>query len=954
MAARVLLRCMLCVGQVISRPVFSSPPGNFIVLDTEPLVPYHRECLEGTTATALPPPLVKEDGKPKSHSALKGPKKATDSCFHCKRPFKNEEEGITALDKDWHEACFVCSTCHKEIPIPPGNFIVLEGAETFPYHRECVGTNTGPLPPPVVQENGKPLAKAAQKAKKTAEDKCFKCRVPFQNEDEGVTAIERDWHEECFTCTHCSKSIPIPPGNFVVREGAELFPYHRDCMAAELPAVALPPPAVNTLAKAAIKAKKNEDDVCWRCKKRFKNEEDGVTALGLDWHEECLRCHSCNKVIPLPPGDLIVLDVSPTSPYHRECVQIHVDALPPVVPMVNPAMGLQTKSATKSKMDPEDRCYRCHKPFANADDGVTALEHDYHEECFVCERCGKTCMGDFVVTTAFPEKPYHPGCVDPVPLSEQVECKGCGKIIDGARVAALGGKWHPSCFKCSYCSKELASDGDFVTTDDGQPFHEQCLDALEAEEERKRLEAIPPCAGCGKPLEPPVVSAFGQKWHHDCLRCAHCKNTFSTEVGFVESDGKPYHDHCLDEVEAAARAAEEARLLETAPKCGVCGKGVIGPHIEALNGAWHGTCLTCGECKKTFRDSAAVKEHEGVGYHDECLQFKLREEQHRKEEELRKQVEEERRKSVESNKSLPGSRRGSVEVAICPGCGKPAMGKRLNALNHKWHPQCFTCAWCNKQVTPEEGYVENEGKPYHEKCLDEFEEAEKVKKSAQSVSRSGTPDAPLCGGCGKPAVGKRANALGKKWHPECFVCYHCHKPFTDGFVDHKDLPYHDSCLDEVEESEKAQRRGSANPASGNVVICAGCGKPAQGKRLTALDKKWHPECLVCQSCFGAFTDDEGFVGHEGKPYHERCLDELEAEEQRRKQQQQRRKSSVAPPCAGCGKPTTGKRISAMEKKWHPECFVCQKCFKPFDEDGFVEENEMPYHERCLDDPSSPR
>ena len=54
-----------------------------------------------------------------------------------------------------------------------------------------------------------------------------------------------------------------------------------------------------------------------------------------------------------------------------------------------------------------------------------------------------------------------------------------------------------------------------------------------------------------------------------------------------------------------------------------------------------------------------------------------------------------------------------------------------------------------------------------------------------------TQFAPKCASCDAPLNGPSLKALGKEWHPDCFVCTHCHKPFPDDApcLAHENKPY---------------------------------------------------------------------------------------------------------------------------------------------------------------------
>lgn len=51
----------------------------------------------------------------------------------------------------------------------------------------------------------------------------------------------------------------------------------------------------------------------------------------------------------------------------------------------------------------------------------------------------------------------------------------------------------------------------------------------------------------------------------------------------------------------------------------------------------------------------------------------------------------------------------------CANCRQPISGKGINALEQRWHTECFVCAHCR---LPFQGsYVPYQGKPY---CIDDF------------------------------------------------------------------------------------------------------------------------------------------------------------------------------------------------------------------------------------------
>lgn len=74
-----------------------------------------------------------------------------------------------------------------------------------------------------------------------------------------------------------------------------------------------------------------------------------------------------------------------------------------------------------------------------------------------------------------------------------------------------------------------------------------------------------------------------------------------------------------------------------------------------------------------------------------------------------------------------------------------------------------------------------------------------------------------------------------------------------------------------------------------------------------------------------------FFDHEGLPY---CETHYHA-----------KRGSL---CAGCSKPITGRCITAMFRKFHPEHFVCAFCLKQLNKGTFKEQNDKPYCHGCFD------
>ena len=102
--------------------------------------------------------------------------------------------------------------------------------------------------------------------------------------------------------------------------------------------------------------------------------------------------------------------------------------------------------------------------------------------------------------------------------------------------------------------------------------------------------------------------------------------------------------------------------------------------------------------------------------------------------------------------------------------------------------------------------------------------------------------------------------------------------------------------------------------------CAGCNKSISENYISALNQQWCPNCFVCAECKEPFVGGN-FFEHNGLPYCETHYHAM--------------RGSL---CAGCHKPISGRCITAMFRKFHPEHFLCSFCLKQV---GWLIKNQVP-------------
>nr|XP_012231000.1 PREDICTED: paxillin isoform X5 [Linepithema humile] len=286
--------------------------------------------------------------------------------------------------------------------------------------------------------------------------------------------------------------------------------------------------------------------------------------------------------------------------------------------------------------------------------------------------------------------------------------------------------------------------------------------------------------------------------------------------------------------------------------------------------------------------------------------------------------------SMLGNLQADMSRQGvnTTQKGCCNACEKPIVGQVITALGKTWHPEHFTCTHCNQELGTR-NFFEREGHPY---CETDYHNL----------------FSPRCAYCNGPILDKCVTALEKTWHTEHFFCAQCGKQFgEEGFHERDGKPY---CREDYFDMFAPK--------------CGGCNRAIMENYISALNSQWHPDCFVCRDCKKPVSG-KSFYAMEGQPVCPKCVgvDDDEEEEEQEAQKFQggsffdheglpycethyhAKRGSL---CAGCHKPITGRCITAMFRKFHPEHFVCAFCLKQLNKGTFKEQNDKPYCHGCFD------
>ncbi|CAL8367299.1 unnamed protein product [Gadus morhua 'NCC'] len=238
-------------------------------------------------------------------------------------------------------------------------------------------------------------------------------------------------------------------------------------------------------------------------------------------------------------------------------------------------------------------------------------------------------------------------------------------------------------------------------------------------------------------------------------------------------------------------------------------------------------------------------------------------------------------------------------LITCYKCQEPCKGEVLRVQSKHFHLKCFTCKVCGCDLA-QGGFFMKNGDYL---CTLDYQRMHGTR----------------CNGCGDFVEGEVVTALGKTYHPACFVCTICKRPFPAGdrvTFNGKDCLCQ-YCVQPMSPGPK-DVVGSSN--------CAGCGRDIKnGQALLALDRQWHLGCFKCKACAKVLTGE--YISKDGAPYCEKDY-----------------QIHFGVQCEACQQFITGKVLEAGDKHYHPSCARCSRCNQMFTEG---EEMYLQEHQRLI-------
>uniref|UniRef100_A0A2I3NHH1 Actin-binding LIM protein 2 n=1 Tax=Papio anubis TaxID=9555 RepID=A0A2I3NHH1_PAPAN len=245
--------------------------------------------------------------------------------------------------------------------------------------------------------------------------------------------------------------------------------------------------------------------------------------------------------------------------------------------------------------------------------------------------------------------------------------------------------------------------------------------------------------------------------------------------------------------------------------------------------------------------------------------------------------------AVSQPQAAPSPLEKSPSTAIlCNTCGNVCKGEVLRVQDKYFHIKCFVCKACGCDLA-EGGFFVRQGEYI---CTLDYQRLYGTR----------------CFSCDQFIEGEVVSALGKTYHPDCFVCAVCRLPFPPG----DRVTFNGKeCM--CQKCSLPVSVGSSAHLPQGLRSCGGCGTEIKnGQALVALDKHWHLGCFKCKSC-GKLLNAE-YISKDGLPY---CEADYHA------------KFGIR--CDRCEKYITGRVLEAGEKHYHPSCALCVRCGQMFAE-----------------------
>ncbi|TKR79905.1 hypothetical protein L596_014056 [Steinernema carpocapsae] len=113
----------------------------------------------------------------------------------------------------------------------------------------------------------------------------------------------------------------------------------------------------------------------------------------------------------------------------------------------------------------------------------------------------------------------------------------------------------------------------------------------------------------------------------------------------------------------------------------------------------------------------------------------------------------------------------------------------------------------------------------------------------------------------------------------------------------------------------------------DLLKCGFCHASVGKEAVVAMNRPWHSEHFLCSECNQPIRQTYQIANN--NPF---CINCFAMKHNSR--------------CAGCNEVLPEKCLKAMDKHWHPHCFVCSLCRRPLPNGEYYLIDNQPYDLDC--------
>lgn len=227
-----------------------------------------------------------------------------------------------------------------------------------------------------------------------------------------------------------------------------------------------------------------------------------------------MHCKGCGEIIEGGAGEASI--VGTDSSFHPKCMMCAKCNKP-----INGVFSQQDGKLVHVNCREQMICAKCGEQIKG--NAITVSDEEFHPECFKCVECEQP------ILRSFRKRPDGERICDK--CIPKKECAGCKKALEGKFLSALGGEYHPSCFKCTMCNKKL--DGSFFQNESGDIMCGNCL-----EKSTDKVTKLRKCRRCEEFIREGKIM-FGDRddpFHEACFTCVNCD--CKLEAFFIDPNRK--------------------------------------------------------------------------------------------------------------------------------------------------------------------------------------------------------------------------------------------------------------------------------------------------------------------------------------------------------------------------------------------------------------------------------